>query len=75
MFKNILKKIAKQLNESKIPYMVIGGQAILLYGEPRLTKDIDVTPGIGVEGLERIKNIIEKPGLLFLLINPRKAGN
>jgi len=29
--------------------MVIGGQAVLLYGEPRLTRDIDITLGIGVE--------------------------
>jgi hypothetical protein len=38
--------------------MVIGGQAVLLYGEPRLTKDIDITLGIGIEGLDRIKRIV-----------------
>ena len=26
--------------------MIIGGQAVLLYGEPRLTKDVDITLGI-----------------------------
>jgi hypothetical protein len=29
--------------------MIIGGQAVLLYGEPRLTKDIDITLGIGID--------------------------
>jgi len=29
--------------------MVIGGQAVLVYGEPRLTKDIDITLGVDVE--------------------------
>lgn len=41
MFKKILEKLAKELNNSKIPYMVIGRQAVLIYGEPRITKDID----------------------------------
>jgi hypothetical protein len=31
--------------------MVIGGQAVLLYGEPRLTRDIDVTLSVGIERL------------------------
>ena len=34
--------------------MVIGGQAVLIYGEPRLTRDIDITLGIGVDELEKI---------------------
>jgi len=29
--------------------MLIGGQAVLLHGEPRLTQDIDVTLGLGPE--------------------------
>jgi predicted nucleotidyltransferase len=31
--------------------MVIGGQAVLLYGEPRLTKDIDITLGVNIDQL------------------------
>ncbi|MCK4251370.1 hypothetical protein KAX97_07970 [candidate division WOR-3 bacterium] len=41
MFQNLLKKIARSLEKTSIPYMVIGGQAVLLYGEPRLTKGFD----------------------------------
>ena len=37
--------------------MVIGGQAVLLYGEPRLTKDIDIILGVGLEHLQVIKKI------------------
>lgn len=51
MFKDLIKKIAAELARRKIPYMIIGGQAVLLYGEPRLTKDIDITLGVGVEKL------------------------
>ncbi len=43
MFEHLLAKIATALNKAEIPYMVIGGQAVLLYGEPRLTKGIDIT--------------------------------
>ena len=51
MFQKLLKKIANELSAHNIPYMVIGGQAVLLYGEPRVTKDIDITLGGGVSGL------------------------
>jgi predicted nucleotidyltransferase len=54
MFQKLLSKIAARLDKSGIPYMVIGGQAVLLYGEPRLTKDIDITLGVGVEDLKKV---------------------
>jgi hypothetical protein len=47
--------------------MVIGGQAVLLYGEPRLTRDIDVTLGIGVEELGRIKKVLPAKRLKSLV--------
>ena len=38
-----LKAIAKCLDAAGIPYMDMGGQAVLLYGEARFTRDIDIT--------------------------------
>ena len=67
MFERLLKKIAIQLKKGAIPYMVIGGQAVLLYGEPRLTRDIDITLGMGVKGLDKIKKIIKAIGLKILI--------
>ena len=49
--------------------MVIGGQAVLVYGEPRLTKDIDITLGIGIEELDRIESLVEKTALKPLIDN------
>jgi len=49
--------------------MIIGGQAVLLYGEPRLTKDIDVTLGIGIDGLQRIKSVVIALGLIYVIDN------
>lgn len=70
MFKKLLSKVSKELNEREIPYMIIGGQAVLLYGEPRLTKDIDITLGINPEGLSEILNLSEKLNLSILAENP-----
>jgi hypothetical protein len=46
--------------------MVIGGQAVLLYGEPRLTKDIDITLGIGIERLSDMKDLVDRLSLKYL---------
>lgn len=47
--------------------MVIGGQAVLLYGEPRLTRDIDITLGIGAEEVQKIIKIAKKLKLKILI--------
>jgi len=67
VFQNLLKKVASELLKQKIPYIVIGGQALLVYGEPRLTRDIDITLGIGIEGLDRIKGVVEKLKFKYLI--------
>ncbi len=69
MFQKLLEKITQELLNQRIPYMVIGGQAVLVYGEPRLTKDIDITLGIGIEELDRIENLVEKTALKPLIDN------
>jgi len=58
MFEKLLEKIGKTFTAYHIPYMIIGGQAVLLYGEPRLTKDIDITLGFGIEDIGKIKDVI-----------------
>lgn len=67
MFQKLLRKIANELNKLRMPYMVIGGQAVLLYGEPRLTKDIDITLGVGIEGVDNIKDLVQKLALKMLV--------
>lgn len=54
MFEELLSKISVYLNRHHIPYMIIGGQAVLLYGEPRLTRDIDITLGIDIDRIDKI---------------------
>ncbi len=72
MFEDLLKKLAQVLNNNKIPYMIIGGQAVLLYGEPRLTRDIDVTLGIGIDKLPQMLELLKKLKLCPLTEDPAK---
>ena len=67
MFEKLLSKIAQCLDNYNLPYMIIGGQAVLLYGEPRLTRDIDITLGIGVEEFPRMEALLERIGLGILV--------
>ncbi len=46
-----------------MPYMVISGQAVLYYGEPRLTRDIDITLGVDIDKLQSVLRPIEGSGL------------
>lgn len=66
MFKELIIKLGKIFNKTSVPYMIIGGQAVILYGEPRLTRDIDITLGIGTEKLDDILNIAKELNLKIL---------
>ena len=69
MFRELLEKLAQALEASGVPYMVIGGQAVLLYGEPRLTRDIDITLGVGPEHAADILAVAKESGLEILVEN------
>jgi len=40
MFEELLIRITKELDKNFVPYMIIGGQAVLLYGEPSPSFDL-----------------------------------
>jgi hypothetical protein len=63
MFEKLLSKIGSCLDKHNLPYMIIGGQAVLLYGEPRLTRDIDITLGVNNDSLDRLLGAVQE---LFL---------
>jgi len=70
MLEKLLETLARNLNDRRIPYMIIGGQAVLVHGEPRLTKDIDITLGIAPDDWRKIQPVIESVGLKILVDNP-----
>jgi hypothetical protein len=66
MFEKIICSISAELERYNIPYMLIGGQAVLLYGEPRLTRDIDITLGVDIDKLKKIISLAHDLALKIL---------
>jgi predicted nucleotidyltransferase len=71
MLEALLKKLTRQLDDLLVPYMIIGGQAVLLYGRPRLTRDIDITLGIDVDEIVKIESLCRSLNLKILVENPQ----
>ena len=63
MFEKLLSRIGAGLDNRNLPYMIIGGQAVLLYGEPRLTRDIDITLGVNIDDLDIVLSAVHEPFL------------
>jgi len=63
MFEEILSGIGACLKKHNIPYMIIGGQAVLLYGEPRLTRDIDIILGINTDHIKELLEVVRELSL------------
>lgn len=50
-FEALIRRVARELAARQLPFMLVGGQAVLVHGEPRLTQDIDVTLGVAPDRL------------------------
>ena len=70
MIEELIQKIAQRLDKDEIAYMIIGGQAVLLYGSPRLTRDIDITLGVDTDRFPLIEKICRELGLNILPESP-----
>lgn len=66
----LIARVARELQRREISFMLIGGQAVLVHGEPRLTQDIDVTLGIGPARVEDVMAACEAMGLETLPEDP-----
>ncbi|HEA65725.1 MAG TPA: hypothetical protein ENI07_02725 [Desulfobacterales bacterium] len=52
--------ISKTLSENRIPYMVIGGMANAVWGNPRVTFDIDVTLWVTDKEIQNVVQILSE---------------
>lgn len=68
MIHEAMAAIAQCLQRAEIPYMVIGGQAVLQYGRLRATEDIDVTIGLATA---HVRDLEKALGTEFL-VTPQK---
>jgi hypothetical protein len=67
VFTELLKKLARGLDSAAIPYMVFGGQAVLVHGEFRITQDIDITLGVEPAAAAPVLAAIARMGLQVLV--------
>ena len=58
----LLEGLTRGLETRGIPFMLIGGQAVLLHGQPRFTEDIDATLGVGPDRLPRCSRRVPPSG-------------
>lgn len=59
-------RIVQVLNRHGVDYVVIGGYAAVLYGSPRATEDLNITPGTDVENLRRLASALIELGAELL---------
>lgn len=59
MINEAMTAIANCLDRARIPYMIIGGQAVLQYGRLRTTEVIDVTVDISIENWSNVQAALE----------------
>lgn len=58
-----LARIIEFLDSNRIPYMVIGGLANIVWGEPRTTADIDITVDLSPVGLGSFGALVSEVGV------------
>lgn len=69
-FQELLERLAVALDRHRIPYMVIGGQAVLLYGAARFSQDIDMTLGLEPTEIARLAKSLKDIGCRSLVPDP-----
>lgn len=50
--RHLLADVAKILQELKIPYIITGGMAVLIWGRPRFTADIDIVVELEIKDIK-----------------------
>jgi len=56
------KELLQLLNEFDVEYLIVGGFAVMKYGEPRYTKDLDVWVDNSPENSARVVAALRKFG-------------
>lgn len=69
-FAPLMAAIGSELRRWELPFMFVGGQAVLLHGSPRLMHGVDVALGVGSEGIESVLQVCEAVGLRPLAPDP-----
>ncbi|MTI86705.1 MAG: hypothetical protein FH748_01915 [Balneolaceae bacterium] len=57
------KEFIELLNENKVEYLLVGGYAVILYGSPRFTGDIDFWVKLEEKNIKKVIKVIKDFGL------------
>lgn len=71
-FEQILARLAQALDGAGIPYMIIGGQAVLIHGRLRVTEDIDLTLGVDSGEAAKVLRLLRGIGMRPLVDKPEE---
>jgi len=69
-FFRAIQTLQQRLNEAGIPSVVIGGVALGTWGNPRLTRDVDLKVLLTREDADRLLSVLS-PDYVSLLPNPQ----
>ncbi len=67
-----IQVLQRRLSDADISSIVIGGVAVAVWGEPRVTRDVDLKVLLGRDDAERLLAALS-PDYVSLLPDPRKA--
>jgi len=56
------KELLQLLNECQVEYLIVGGFAVMKYGEPRFTKDLDVWVGNSAQNSRKVIEALKSFG-------------
>ena len=69
-FNTVLVQVAPILDSAKVPYMVSGGQALLLHGLEPFNSDVDISLGVGVDKRTMLQKMLAKMQLKIMVRSP-----
>lgn len=58
---SVIKEVIAKLEDSHIPYIIVGSIASMVYGEPRITRDIDLVLDIKSDDTLRFEKLFTQP--------------
>src|SRR5690625_2682985 len=57
-FSEDIEEFLQLLHKHAVRYMIVGGEAVIYYGHPRLTGDVDIFYGLSIENINRLYNAL-----------------
>lgn len=70
MLSKDFKEFVELLNSNAVEYLIVGGYALAVHGQPRYTGDLDIWLGTSVKNIERVLKALSQFGFGSLGLKP-----